>query len=172
MPVARAPHGQSPRPLEHMVEVPGECVAARLGRGARWDVLESLSVVRVVSPSVVPVGAQAIADADFIVRRDADVALIEEGVELFGEEEAVLDMVAARSEVRLDVRCVEDGTRVLTGYRAAAIVSSEEAKTESALAFTFDELPKCERAVIDLEGLEAFRQITRNRGSVFEHGRT
>jgi hypothetical protein len=77
-----------------------------------------------------------------------------------------------RSEVRLDVRSIEDGARVLTRYRTATVVGAEEAKTEGALALALDEFPKHERAVIDVEGLEALRQITWNRGSVFEHGRT
>ena len=81
-----------------MLDVPGERVAARLQPAAVRHVEEPLFVVRIVPSTVLPIGAQAVTDPDFIVGRHADVALVEEGMELFGQEESILEVITARPE--------------------------------------------------------------------------
>jgi hypothetical protein len=60
-----------------------------------------------------------------VIGRNGHVAVVEEGVELPGEEQAVLDMVAARAQVGLDVCGVQDQLGALAGEGAAAAVACD-----------------------------------------------
>jgi hypothetical protein len=71
-----------------VLEVPRERVAARAVIGIGGEADELLAVVGVVAAAVVVVGAEAVGDADDVVGGDADVAVVEEGVELLGEDDA------------------------------------------------------------------------------------
>lgn len=120
---------------------------------------EGLGVVGVVAAAVLPVDAEAVRDADFVVGRDGDVARVEERVKLLGEEHAVLEVIARGAEVRLDVRGVEDGRGVLAGDRAAAAVRAEQPEAEGALAFTLDGFAKRDGAGVDIERAELCGEV-------------
>jgi hypothetical protein len=65
---------------------------------------EAAAVVLVVAAAVGPALADGGRDAHVEVGRDGDESLVEEGVEFLGEEQAVLDVAAARAEVGLAFR--------------------------------------------------------------------
>lgn len=65
---------------------------------------ELLAVVEVVDLAVAEVLAQAAADLDVMVRRDRDVAVVEQCVDVGAQEDAVGDLVRAVGGVRADVR--------------------------------------------------------------------
>jgi hypothetical protein len=94
-----------------------------------------LPVVRRVALAVVPLAREAAAHPHAQVGRDRHVALVEEGVELLREEQAVLHVVGAGAQVGLDVHGVEHDLGVLAGDRVAAALGVEEARAERALAF-------------------------------------
>lgn len=86
-------------------------------------------------------------------------------------------MVAPRSEVRLDVRGIEHGFRVLTRARASVPIRLEEAQAEGALAFTVRSrgehdltLINCKRREVieQLRRAATSRAISRRRASTFD----
>ena len=87
----------------------------------------------VVVFAVVEVFFEAAADADLAVRRDGDVAAVEERVNVGAQEQAVVDAVRSVAGDRADVCCLQDGQRLLVRDRAAAFVGLHDQRLERAL---------------------------------------
>ena len=115
---------------------------------------EGLPVVRVVPLAVAPLLAEPLGDADLVVGGDADVALVEEGMELLRQQQAVLDVVACRTQVRLDVSGVENRLGVLGGYGALAVVGTKQAEPERALTLPLYVLTEHELPFVHVDQLE------------------
>ena len=98
-------------------------------------------------------------DPNAVVRCDAHKTQVEERVELLRQQQAVLEMVAARAEVRLDVCSIEDGLGVLPGDGAPIAVGVKQARTKRPLPLADDRLGHAARACIDLEKLETWLEL-------------
>ncbi len=73
---------------------------------------QRLAVVRVVASTVLELITQLRGDPDAMLRSHCHIPAIEERVKLLGENDAVLDMIASRTEVWLNVGSIEHGGSV------------------------------------------------------------
>src|SRR5262245_12165885 len=71
-------------------------------------------------------------ETQVIVHRD--VPLVEEAVQIRPEKQAIIDQVGSASRVGLDVRCLENGERVLSGDGARALIGVSHENAERALS--------------------------------------
>lgn len=121
-------------PQIHPLIVPLE-VAFRGEVGGRDGELgELLAVVEVVDLAVAEVLAQAATDLDVMVRRDRDVAVVKQRVDVGPEEDAVGDLVRAVGGVGADVRGLEDRECLFAADSTAPFVGVGDRHSKSALS--------------------------------------
>ncbi len=92
-------------------------------------------------------------DAALLARYDAAFARTRV-VDVTGEQQAVLDVVASRTEVPLDVRGIEHGLGVLAGDGAGAPVGVQQPGAEGALALAQGDVPRLDLPLVVHERLE------------------
>lgn len=150
--------------------MPGKGVTAG-ALGVGWEAGEFLAVVGVIAAAVPPFLTELLAHAHLVVGGDAYIAGIEEGVEFFGQNDSVLDMVTPRAEVGLDMSGVEDRNSVLASDGALVLVGAEEPQAEGTLTFAHDDVTNGESPLIHIERNEALGQVGRYVDLVRGNGR-
>lgn len=116
-----------------VIPVPGQ--GGRGGAMARIErQRERTSIELAVGSTVAEVLHQAGTHDEPVILVDGGVASIEQPVEVGPQGEPVADIVRAAGRERPDVRCFEDGQRVLLGDRAGSPVGVQDAHAEDGLA--------------------------------------
>lgn len=87
----------------------------------------------VVLLAVVEVGLQSPAHTDAEIWAHADIAMIEERVDVGAEQEAVVDAVSPASANRLDMGSLKNGQSLFPGYGAASVIDIGDKYPEGAL---------------------------------------
>ena len=98
-----------------------------------WHI-HRLPVERIVGVAVVILIPKSAADFCPHVRRDREVAFVEQPVQVRSEENAVANLVRTALAERKDVTGLEDRQRMLTGDRAAPVVGVSDSNAERLLA--------------------------------------
>lgn len=80
-------------------------------------------------------------------------------MELLGQEQAILDVVAPHAEVRLDVGRIQDRLGALAGDGAAAAISIQQPGAKGALAFALDATRGDHGTLVRFERLEGLDEI-------------
>ena len=103
------------------------------GGGRGGELGELLAVVEVVDLAVAEVLTQAPADLDVMVRRDRDVPVVEQCVDVGAQEDAVGDLVRAVGGVWADVRGLKDREGLFAADGTAPFVGVGDRHSKSAL---------------------------------------
>jgi hypothetical protein len=119
--------------FEYLVQVPLQEVALGAVRPVFGEG-DELPCPGVEAVAVAEVVAQPRADSQPVGGVDAEVAAVEQGVDVRSQQQAIVQAVLASPADGADMGCLEDGPYLRTGDRAAAVVGIEHDSLERSLA--------------------------------------
>ena len=105
------------------------------------QMVELISIERIIIAAVFKFVTEAAADFDAVVRGHRDIAAVEESVDVATEQKAVIDFMWAAISVRFNVGGLEGGQRMLLRNSTCAAVSIRDANEEFHGSLTYLFLP-------------------------------